>query len=399
MPLFSTIFQALLRKGTLLGLLVIVVFGIVEIALWVFAPVAPYANYEFTFKNAMTLYGLEESSVYEIDSREVRTRPSTEDRAQSLSMLILGGEGSAQPLQSAGDTWWGRVATEMERQFPDVALDVAVKANNTTNATGTSLRRAVSWAKTYAAELDPDIMVVSFGISEVLDAPESFRYNPTTMQMLPAEARRSSVKDKVVGVSQIARRVRQWRKAGSEDLAERKALWEQPDFYLKSLGQKQRVYESLPFDVRPPRWDSDQDPKLEYLDGLRTLGALAKRLGAEFIVVGEPALHDDNLSFDGIDRLSRPRWTKRPTVADPNGAGLRPDPSWVERELNRFYDSADDWASKEDLSFVNLNQESVLAKTVENFVDDTMLTQVGSQRVADELAPAMTSLIKKVLAK
>ena len=134
------------------------------------------------------------------------------------------------------------------------------------------------------------------------------------------------------------------------------------------------------------------------MDGLRTLRALAKRLGAEFIVVGEPALHDDNLSFDGIDRLSRPRWTKRPTVADPNGAGLRPDPAWVERELNRFYDSADDWASKEDLSFVNLNQESVLAKTVENFVDDTMLTQVGSQRVADELAPAVTSSIKKVLA-
>lgn len=75
MALLSTIFQALLRKGALLGVFVLLIIGIVEVALWLFAPVAPHADYEFTFKNAMTPYGLEESSRYEIDSREVRTRP------------------------------------------------------------------------------------------------------------------------------------------------------------------------------------------------------------------------------------------------------------------------------------------------------------------------------------
>ncbi|MDF1784233.1 MAG: hypothetical protein P1U82_00045 [Verrucomicrobiales bacterium] len=399
MALLSTIFQALLRKGALLGVFVLLIIGIVEVALWLFAPVAPHADYEFTFKNAMTPYGLEESSRYEIDSREVRTRPSAEDRSERVKMLILGGEGTAQPLQSVGDTVWGRVATEIERQFPHVGLDVSVKASNTSNARGTSLKRALSWAKTYAPELEPDIMVVSFGISEVLDVPEAFRYNPTTMQTLPALARPSSIKDKIVRVSQLARRVRLSRKAGSKALAERKAQWEKQDFFLMSLGQKQRVFRSLPFDAQPPRWAPEHDPKLEYLDGIRALKALAMRLGAEFIVVGEPTLHDADLSFDGIDRLNRPRWIKRPTIEDPNGVGMRPDPAWVELELNRFYEAADDWAAKEGLSFVNLNQNHVLPKTVANFVDETMLNQAGSQRVADEVSPAVTSSIKKVLAK
>ena len=78
---------------------------------------------------------------------------------------------------------------------------------------------------------------------------------------------------------------------------------------------------------------------------------------------------------------------------------MRPDPAWVELELNRFYEAADDWAAKEGLSFVNLNQNHVLPKTVANFVDETMLNQAGSQRVADEVSPAVTSSIKKVLAK
>lgn len=399
MALLSTIFQALLRKGVLLGVCGLVLIGLIELALWVFAPVSQYADYEFQFTNAMTPYGLEESARYEIDSREVRTRPASEGRARNLKVLVLGGEGTAQPLQSIGDTVWGRVASEIEGQFPEVGLEVAVKASNTANAQGTSLKRALSWAKTYAPEMEPDVMVVSFGISEILDAPVDFRYNPTTMQMLPALARPGSIKDKVVGISQIARRVRLSRKTGSKSLAERKAVWEQPNFYLKSLGQKQRVFQSLPFDVQPPRWAPDNDPILEYLDGLRAVRALANRIGAEFIVVGEPTLHDDNLSFDGIDRLNRPRWTKHPTAQDPNGVGMRPDPAWVEQQLNRFHEAADSWAAKEGLSFVNLNQEHALPKTIANFVDDTMLTQVGSQRVADEVAPAVTSSIKKVLAK
>ena len=118
MALLSTIFQALLRKGVLLGVCGLVLIGLIELALWVFAPVSQYADYEFQFTNAMTPYGLEESARYEIDSREVRTRPASEGRARNLKVLVLGGEGTAQPLQSIGDTVWGVWPRKLKASFP-----------------------------------------------------------------------------------------------------------------------------------------------------------------------------------------------------------------------------------------------------------------------------------------
>jgi hypothetical protein len=258
--------------------------------------------------------------------------------------------------------------------------------------------QALQWAKTYAGELSPDIVVAAFGLSEVLDVPPGYRYNPTLVPALSALPHPGSIKDKAAGVSQIARRLRDWRTASSDAVKERKTLLEKQDHFRNNMHYQRAVYETLRFDATPPRRGEGEDPLLEYMDGLRGFHSQAKRIGAEMIVLGEPSLHDDLLGSNEMSRLKRPRWMKRPTVSDPDGSGVRPDPGWVEREMNRYYSAALEWASKADVPFVDLNRDDVLAKNVENFVDDVMLTQAGSQRVSDEVSPVFASVMKKFLA-
>ena len=399
MAALSTLLQTLLRKAGWFAAVGLALLVIVELGLWIFAPVSKYPIYSFNFKNEMKPFGLGESSLFEIDGREVRHRNAPKGRDE-LNVLILGGEGSYQPLQNVDETWWGRMALELESQFPEVGLEISTRASPSgARASGTAMRHALRWAKAYADEIDPDVIVVSFGLSEVLDILPGYRYNPTAMQMLPAAAKSSSLKDLVAGFSQIARRVRNSRKLSSDAMTERRALLEEPNHFLTNLARQRAVYESMPFDAQPPIWTMENDPKSEYLDGLRAFQALAKRLGAELVVLAEPTVHHEFLGFEEMGRLNRPRWSKRPTVEDPTGSGFRPDPGWVHRELQRYYSAAESWAAEKQVPFVNLNRETVLAKKVTNFVDDDMLTNEGSQRMADEVAPSIAFAIKKVLAK
>ncbi len=403
MAVISTIFRALLRKGALVGVIVLLLIGLVELFLWLFMPVSPYVTHRYTFQNNMKPLGLPSESVFEVDARELRKRPPAEDREETVKILIVGGEGNYQPLQSVEDTWWGRMAAALEKRYPEAGIEVGLRASPAgarVAAGSTALRSGISWSKAHVPEIDPDILVVAFGVSEVLDILPDYQYNPTAVNTLPAASRFPGWKDKMVRLSQVARRLRHGRHARATENDERRSVLEAKNHFLRVMGNQRSVYETLPFDVSPPRrTDPSRDPSLEYLDGLKAFQRLAERNDASLVVLTEPTLHDDLLSLTELGRLKRPRWLKRPTPESPNGSGLRPDPAWVERELTRYYDAGEDWAVSADVPFVDLNRETVLPKSVENFVDDTMLTQAGSERVKDEVLPVFDSLIKKFLAK
>ena len=97
--------------------------------------------------------------------------------------------------------------------------------------------------------------------------------------------------------------------------------------------------------------------------------------------------------------MIRPRWLRRPSADEPNGSGLRPDPAWVEAELNRYYRAGQSWAEKKGVLFLNLNHDDVLPKSTDHFVDDHTLTKAGSHRVAEAAVPIFAGAIKKILAK
>lgn len=398
MALLSTILAAMMRKAILLGLVFLALFVLVEMALWIFAPVSPYVTYRFEFTNKMEPFGLPNHSTFEVDSREIRHREPAEDRGEEIGILIVGGEGSYQPLQDVEDTWGGRMATVLERKFPEVGIRVDVKAGSRAGPGETSMRHGLRWAKTYAPEVAPEIIVVSFGISEVLDIPPDYTYNPTLISSLPGLPRPGSIKDRAAAVSQIARRLRHWRAPNSEAIRERRETLEEPNLILRSMVHQRALYESFSFDISPPRRPEGADPILDYLDALQSFHALAQRLGAELVVLGEPCLHDNILGTTEMARLKRPRWLKRPSPDEPGGSGLRPDPAWVEAELNRYYGEGEKWAEKAGVAFVNLNRDELLPKSTAHFVDDSTLTLAGSRRVAEEVAPVLAAAIKKFLA-
>lgn len=402
MALFSTILTALLRKGAWMGLAVLVLIALAEGILWVVAPVTPYVTYQFEFKNRMSPFGLRDQSTFEVDSRELRTRVPQEEKDPEVRILIVSGEGNYSPVQSIEDTWWGQLAGTLEKRHPEAGVRIDLKATSASRPElETCMRHGLRWTKTYAEELKPDILAVCFGVSEVLDPPPDFQYQPTAMATLPPLPRAGSLKDRAVAVSQIARRIRHWRAPGSNVVQSRKALLEKPNYFLEHMGVQRSLYEKMPFDVTPPQraGREAEDPLQEYLDGLRRFQGLADRIGATLVVLGEPCLHDDMMGLREMARLKRPRWLVRPGSHSEESRGLRPDPTWVENELERYYEAAGEWAAKSNIPFLNLNREEVLAKSTENFVDDVMLTLQGNRRVADEALPVFSTLVKKILAK
>ncbi len=399
MALLKTVLQAILRKGSLVGILIIVLILLAEVVLWFVAPTPPYQRYEYTFSNEMEKYGLNDTCTFRVDERELRSRPGAEGRETTCRILYVGGEGAYDLLQDVEDTWWGRTAAALEKKYPEISFPVDVKA--TSGGYGKevvmAMRRGLQWTKGYIKDVRPQILIVSFGVSEVLDVPQDYRYNQTTMRSLHG-SKPGGLKRKLASISQIARRIRQWRGVNSQAHQERKANLETKNHFLNSLGQQRAIYEKMEFDSLPPSRQGRNDPMLEYMDGLFAFEKLAERVGAKLIVVGEPSLHDNSPQGSEFGRLKRPRWEQYPSASNPQGRGLRPDPGWVENELNRYYRAADDWCIQTGVAFVSLNDDFTLAKNVNHFLDDMTLTLEGSRVVANVMTPVVSRVVEKILA-
>jgi hypothetical protein len=126
---------------------------------------------------------------------------------------------------------------------------------------------------------------------------------------------------------------------------------------------------------------------------LEILKHLSDRAEARFVVIGEPSFHDDMAGELEMARLRRPRWDKFPLQDGSDGVGVRPDPTWVEEELNRYYEAAAAWSKKRQVSFLSLNGEWTLPKNVEHFMDECSLTDAGSRRVANEVFEVLEPLL------
>jgi hypothetical protein len=95
----------------------------------------------------------------------------------------------------------------MQAEVPDTGVTVLAKAcaaKRSAEGVDTALDTGVRWAKRHLVSTDPDIVLVVFGISEVLDVPGNYRYEPERMADLTPET--SGFKDAIVGASQVARR-------------------------------------------------------------------------------------------------------------------------------------------------------------------------------------------------
>ncbi len=401
MALLSTVLSALLRKGLLVGGVLLVLVLLLEGLLWKFAPAPPETEFQYNLTNNVEARGLSREVTFGIDTRSLRGISGARGRSKRCETVVLGGSFLYEPLQQAESTWWGELSSDLEMAYPEAAFPMAVTANapGVTQTLGIAIRGGLKWARAYLDELKPDLVIAVFGVSEVLDIEQGYAVQKPSTTAIPRPT--AGWKDRLTEMSQLVRRLRQSRQMRSSTYKERKAVLEAEDHFVRNDERQRKSFESMPFDGQPPiRVGAPNDPLQEYLESLKALKAIAEAAGARFMVLGEPSLHEAFLgSTEEEERtFRRPRWHRFPSQESGGGLGFRPDPAWVQQELDRYYVSAAAWCSSAKVPFLNLNNKEVLPKTLEQFFNDTTLTNAGSKHVASKVQPLLVPVVEKILA-
>lgn len=376
---FST--KNLIRLSLRIATVLLGLFLLVEAVLWLFfrAPAAPELSLEL--KNSLP--GLKKSVKFSMNRAEqLRTINWTAGPKApgAVRILCVGGHATVGQLQNADDTWWGQLASALQEKLAGVKIEVGA---NTTSFT--SLRGA-KWASSFVDDWKPDIILVNLGAADVLGQPIEYSYSANRFDSMPsAKQERSFLKETALKFSQLAKRVRLSR-AKTEDAYMANEMGRTDyfsDFYKKLRTDFAKIT-PIPNTFRM----SDADPRNEYHDALQHFLAMAKSVNATLILTGEP-----NLCHQGMSEAAEAaRCTFVPKSRDEN-LQYRTTSMWVQLELNRFQETAEKFAKDNDLVWVDLNGE--VPQDVEHFVNETILTDLGAQKMAALLLPKVLPVVQK----
>lgn len=382
-----------MRRLIGLGLILGLFWLMVEIALWLFAPTPQYPIYRYSLRNSYP--GLPAQSLFEIDSREVRTLEGVKGRAKQVRLLALGEGLTYQPMQNAPETWWGQTKERLENQLTDTAVSFSVKTSSTIPSEKgpvPPVRDGLRWTRRYLSSVRPNLVIVGYGLAEIMDLGSSYRYDPMALDV--ASIPSSPLKESLMAASQIARRMRRWRSMRSNEFYQRQTMLGKDNVLVDQFILRRTNYLALQEDS-PPAREGNSDPMQEYLEGLKRIRAEIIKAGAKMLVVGEPTLYSALAIGNEGERIVSPRWERFPGPDGKGGLAARPNPAWVHSELERFHKAAESWCKSEGITFVPLNENHMVEKSLDNFFDDVTLTNAG----AVQLAEKMTPILEKELAK
>jgi len=359
----------------------VVLVGLVETVLWLFAPAGKRVSHRYEFDNQLP--GVEERVSFMVDGRSLRTWKGTSDgEGRELRVLVLGGAATTGLLQNDPDTWWGRLGATLQEKLPASRVQVSALFRD-----HTTILHGAKWAEAHLAEVKPDVLVAAYGFEDVIGQHGAYTYEADRLAKVSLEANpRGPVKEFLVDVSQICRRMvnrgqRRGLTATLGPLGERNA-------YARRLLQQRQLYATLPlkYEIERP---AGRDPLAEYLDGLRALAATAAANGAALVVIGEPALHRGVMD-GGAERLVHRWFIEDPARGD---AGVvRLDSGWIELELARYHGEAERLCSSLGVPFLDPTRKLPAHPAL--FLDDTMLTDGGARALAGLVAPTVQPLVE-----
>ncbi|MFN0126964.1 MAG: hypothetical protein ACKV19_09815 [Verrucomicrobiales bacterium] len=366
------------------GMAALVLVGLIEAALWIFAPVGKRASTRFAFDNQLP--GLKERVAFKVDERSSRSWPTPNAAAategREVNILVLGGGASVALLQNDDDAWWGQLGAALQKEFPQARISVSALVREYS-----TILHAAKWAERHLPDVNPDIVIVMHGFEDVLSHGGDYTYNPNKLATLSVESsNRGPLKEFLVNTSQLCRRfvLRGQKRAVTSvigPLGERNA-------FAQRLAQNRQIYAQLPLAYEVDRPEG-RDPMREYLDGLSTLAQLSAKQGAALAVIGEPTLHR-GLMDGGSERLLH-RWFKREPAKGDAGV-VRLDSGWIELQLSRYYTAAEKFCSQSNIAFTDPTRKLPAHPAV--FIDDTMLTDAGAITLATLVQPVVRPLVQ-----
>ena len=379
---FST--SNLYKLGFRLFLILLGLVLLIEGVLWAGFRTPLNPTMSFRFNNHIP--GLKDKVTFDVTAVEqMRSRkwePGPKP-AGALRILCVGGSATVGQLQNTDDTWWGQLAALLEEKLPGVKVEIAANAGFPMLALP-----GTKWVATFGSEWQPDLILANFGAGEVLSQPLEYRYNAQCFENLPPSKRvRSAWKEALIKVSQIGR----WwvgREVKYAALRSQAVMGEE-NYFRDSFNQMRTEYQKIQPIPNPFRL-SDADPRNEYRDALKHLVATSQSVGAQLILTGEPCLCRELMTPENAALLSTflPKSSAQPTMM------VKVQSGWVEREIRRYQEVAQDIAKENQLTFVDLNE--TLPPDAEHFVNEMILTDQGAREMAVEMLPKVWPVVQKI---
>jgi len=349
-----------------------------ELIMWLFVrlPVDPLKRIQLSNE----LPGLKKDVALTVDKDLARYLDDTSGPKKNgnVRILCIGGGATFGMFQNAGDTWWGQLGRQLQAR----GLPVQVAA------WGQDRMGIVASTPVAAALMEnwkPDVVIANFGFDDVVGQPVEYTYQPEKARSLAGPPKPKGWKQLLLKVSQSARLfrwfTRQQEQAGIQNTVGRTDYWKQ------HLDEIRKQVNGLAAQTPPVR-EAAQDPKLEFLDGWKVMLELCQRNGATLIMTGEASLHDSTNNLTQQESLL----ALVPLKSGGKSESVRPDPAWVERELDRYAEAAEAFATTAKLPWVNLNGR--VPRDTANFFSDVIFTDAGAAAAARELLPVVEPVVR-----
>lgn len=372
----------LARKIFLIGL---AIWLVIEVLMWIFVRLPK--DKMMTVKLNNQIPGVSQKVTLTFDAetqlRSLNWTPG-EKAAGSLRILCLGGNATFAQFQNAPQTWWGQLASQLEAALPGVKVEIG---SNATAATALGLTK---WAVSHLDAWKPDLVIANVGAGDVLIQPLDYRYDPNRYDYLPSGGVEvAGWKKSLLGVSQIARWFRS-RSLKSEMLRTERQIGAE-NFFTDNMTKMRAEMAKVRAIPNPFRL-SDADPRNEYKDAIGRLISETSSRGIKLIVSGEASLCSGSMS---------PEAEALRTAFIPKSSGesalQKVEAGWVEREIRRFQEVAQELATQKNVPFVDLNGE--VPQDPAHFINDTAVTDAGAAVIAKLLLPKVLPMAKEISGK
>jgi hypothetical protein len=376
-PTPADVSSKLLRR---LLLAPVVLFLILELGLWIFVriPLEPLKRLDLS--NDLPGLKPEVRLVFDRNLTRYLDDAAGKKPPGTIRILCLGGSATFARLQNAEDTWWGRLGRQLQSQGHPV--QVAAWGQDRTGIVASTAVAAV-----LMDEWQPDVVIGNFGFDDVVGQPLEYTYQPEKARGMHGPARTAGWKMAILKASQTARLSRWWARRNEASLIQNEIG--RRDHWKNQFNQmRKKVNETAvqPLPARDPR----QDPMVEFIDGWRVLRDLCNQHGAALVMTGEASLHDSTNNLSQQENLM----AFVPLKADPgpDAKYVRPEPAWVEREMARYAEAAESFASSAGLPWVNLNGR--VPRDLDHFFNDVILTDAGSAALTKEVLPVVEPVVQ-----
>jgi lysophospholipase L1-like esterase len=341
-----------------------------EGALWLLCPRNESVLRHFT----QDIPGVSREVVYSRNREGLRSL-SMSSRAKphgTVRVLCVGASTTDQATQSIEDTWSGHVEQQLRQHFSseDLRIEVAAYGRG-----GQKMRHTYAWCRQRLAELDPDVLVTLVGVNDLaFHAGSEYRaQSPETSD----HRKLSELITRWTDYSQIGSRIQ------SLDLRmvgrPAKVEW-----HSANLPRLRETKQSLPRCDTPLR---THDPADEFIAHLEALLKYCHELHIPVVLLAQPVLWRADLS----EREQESLWFP---IASDTGA-VRPSMAWLAGEMARFNSLQGESAARLEATFVPT--ADAVPATQSDFFDDCHMTDEGSRRLAEVVAPVVARVIERQL--